>query len=202
MTDERQPFRVLTVCLGNICRSPLVEQLLRLRLERAGLGAAYDVRSAGLVAREGLEMQWDAAGELKALGGDPTAFRSRPFTGSMAQEADLVLTATADIRRRLLQEAPAALRRTFTVREFARLATTADLASLGSPADLVRDAGRRRGSVAGLNIDVPDPMNQSAAVHSSSARLSAEAVDAIAAALIAVDGRLPSRGGRLPPASP
>ena len=102
MSTEVEPFRVLTVCLGNLCRSPLVEGLLRLRLDEAGLGSAYEVASAGLLAREGLEMQWDAAGHLTALGGDTTAFRSRAFAGPMAREAGLVLTATADVRRQLL----------------------------------------------------------------------------------------------------
>ena len=189
MTPAEGPFVVLTVCLGNICRSPLVERLLHQRLEDAGVGPAYVVGSAGLIAREGLEMQWDAANELTALGGDGRSFRSRPFVGSMALDADLVLTATADIRRRLLQKAPAALRRTFTVREFARLASTADLASSSSPADLVADASRRRGTVAGTPLDVPDPMGQSPEVHAASAKLSAEAVERIAAALIAVQQR-------------
>ncbi len=187
-TDRREPFRVLTVCLGNICRSPFVERLLRLRLQEAGLGSAYDVSSAGLIAREGLEMQWDAANELAGLGGDGRSFRSRPFAGTMALEAGLVLSATADIRRRLLQKAPAALRRTFTVREFAHLASTAGLSSLGSPEELVADAVRRRGTVARQDLDVPDPMGEPPEVHAASAKLSAEAVDRIAAALIAVQG--------------
>ena len=185
MSTEVDPFRVLTVCSGNLCRSPFVEGLLRLRLQEAGVGPAYAVSSAGLIAREGYEMQWDAAGHLIALGGDPTPFRSRQFLASMAREAGLVLTATADIRRQLLQEAPAALRRTFTVREFARLVSTADLASLASPAGLVADAVRRRGTVGGLDLDVPDPMGQAVEVHAAAARLLAEAVDRIAAALAA-----------------
>lgn len=193
VTATEGPFVVLTVCLGNICRSPLVERLLHKRFEEAGLDSAYVVGSAGLIAREGLAMQWDASNELTALGGDGRSFRSRPFAGPMALDAGLVLTATTDIRRRLLQKAPGALRRTFTVREFACLASTADLALLGSPADLVADASRRRGTVVGQPLDVPDPMGESPEVHAASAKLSAEAVDRIAAALIAVHPQLPGK---------
>ena len=40
-------MRILFVCLGNICRSPTAEGVLRHRLAAAGLGADVDVESAG-----------------------------------------------------------------------------------------------------------------------------------------------------------
>ena len=40
-------MRVLFVCLGNICRSPTAEAVLRQRLQRAGLAERIDVDSAG-----------------------------------------------------------------------------------------------------------------------------------------------------------
>ena len=40
-------YRVLVVCLGNICRSPLAESLLREELAAAGLGDRVVVDSAG-----------------------------------------------------------------------------------------------------------------------------------------------------------
>jgi protein-tyrosine phosphatase len=42
-----QPLRILFVCSGNICRSPLAEALFRHKAEEAGLGARFDVDSAG-----------------------------------------------------------------------------------------------------------------------------------------------------------
>ena len=47
---ERNPdarVRVLMVCMGNICRSPTAEAVLRQRLERAGLADQVEVDSAG-----------------------------------------------------------------------------------------------------------------------------------------------------------
>ncbi len=41
------PLRVLVVCLGNICRSPTAEAVLRQRLRDAGLDGAVEVDSAG-----------------------------------------------------------------------------------------------------------------------------------------------------------
>lgn len=40
-------YRITTVCLGNICRSPMAEAVIRARVEDAGLGAAVLVDSAG-----------------------------------------------------------------------------------------------------------------------------------------------------------
>lgn len=42
-----RPIGILMVCLGNICRSPTAEGVLRARLEEAGLGARARVDSAG-----------------------------------------------------------------------------------------------------------------------------------------------------------
>lgn len=40
-------YRILMVCLGNICRSPLAEGVLRKRIEEAGLGNMVSIDSAG-----------------------------------------------------------------------------------------------------------------------------------------------------------
>lgn len=41
------PYRITVVCLGNICRSPIGEVVLRTRLVDAGLADRYQVDSAG-----------------------------------------------------------------------------------------------------------------------------------------------------------
>jgi len=45
--SREQPLRVTAVCLGNICRSPIAEAVLRDRIERAGLSDLVVVDSAG-----------------------------------------------------------------------------------------------------------------------------------------------------------
>ena len=42
-----EPQRLLVVCLGNICRSPMAEGALRARLREAGFGDRIEVDSAG-----------------------------------------------------------------------------------------------------------------------------------------------------------
>jgi len=43
-----EPVRLLLVCLGNICRSPMAEGVLRERIEREGLADQVELDSAGM----------------------------------------------------------------------------------------------------------------------------------------------------------
>jgi len=42
-----EPFRILFVCLGNICRSPLAEGVFRQQVQEAGLSERFVIASAG-----------------------------------------------------------------------------------------------------------------------------------------------------------
>jgi len=42
-----EPTRILFVCLGNICRSPLAEVVVRAEIDRRGLGDRFHIESAG-----------------------------------------------------------------------------------------------------------------------------------------------------------
>lgn len=43
------PTRILMVCLGNICRSPMAETIIKKRIADAGLASDYAVDSAGTI---------------------------------------------------------------------------------------------------------------------------------------------------------
>ena len=116
------PFRVLFVCIGNVCRSPMGERLLAARLP----AERFEVSSAGVGAMVGYAMSRYAAEELASYGGDPTGFAARQLTPPMLEQSDLVLTATRALRSRVLAEVPGALRRTFTILEFAALLEQAE----------------------------------------------------------------------------
>jgi len=66
-------------------------------------------------------MHPNSAVVLRGLGGDPTGFVARRFTPELAATADLVLTMTRAQRHAVLEAAPRALRRTFTLLEAADL---------------------------------------------------------------------------------
>lgn len=117
-TTER--FRILTVCTGNVCRSPVSELLLQSGLDELHPGK-FSVRSAGTHALVGQPMQPLSAEIVNRYGSQADTFASRQLTSDMVREADLVLAMAAEHRSRILQLEPAALRRTFTLREFGRM---------------------------------------------------------------------------------
>lgn len=47
MSHETDKLKVLFVCLGNICRSPLAEGVFRHLVEQAGLADRFEIDSAG-----------------------------------------------------------------------------------------------------------------------------------------------------------
>ena len=127
-------FRILAVCTANICRSPMVEYLLRSSLAASADrldGVRFEVSSAGVRGWDGSPMDPPAAEELRRLGGDPSRFVARSFGAALGERADLILTATTDHRSLVLQEVPQALRRTFTLLEFARLVSAVDGSTAG-----------------------------------------------------------------------
>jgi protein-tyrosine phosphatase len=80
--------RVLMVCTGNICRSPMAEALLSRRFAARGHG---HVESAGLAALSGHPADPLAVQLLAERGIDLSAHRARQLTPELLASFDLVL---------------------------------------------------------------------------------------------------------------
>jgi protein-tyrosine phosphatase len=98
------PYRVCLVCLGNICRSPMAETVLRAALAEAGLDGAVVVDSAGTGDWHiGQPMNSGARAALATRGYDGSAHRARQIEPSWLARRDLVLAMDArnlaDLRR-------------------------------------------------------------------------------------------------------
>ncbi len=90
------PYRVCCVCLGNICRSPMAEVVLRAKLAAAGLGEKVLVDSAGTGDWHiGQRMNPPARAQLERRGYDGSAHRAREFDPSWLAERDLILAMDA-----------------------------------------------------------------------------------------------------------
>jgi protein-tyrosine phosphatase len=111
------------------------------------------------------------------------------FTGALADDADLVLTAESGHRAQVVQTVPLAFRKTFTLREFARLG--AGLGPLPEPSEealrerIAEVAGRRgwADTAAPGADEIGDPFGATLSVARSCAVSVAQAVDGIVAAL-------------------
>ncbi len=127
-------LEILTVCTGNICRSPLAAALLATRL--AGRGVA--VRSAGTRGMADHPMTAETrrlADGLGVPGVVSDAHRARFLTEAHLGSPDLILAMSREHRRAVAELAPARARSVFTVREFARLAASLPDAALAQAAD-------------------------------------------------------------------
>ncbi|MEV4895444.1 low molecular weight protein-tyrosine-phosphatase [Nonomuraea sp. NPDC055795] len=100
-------YRVCLVCMGNICRSPMAEVVLRATLAEHGLDEVV-VDSAGTGDwHVGGPMDQRAARTLAERGYDGSAHRARQFTGDWFGRYDLVLAMDTANLRALRRLAPA-----------------------------------------------------------------------------------------------
>lgn len=101
--------RVLVVCLGNICRSPIAEFVLRKRLE----GRDVIVESAGIAATDGARIDPLALAVLERHGIDADAHVARRLDKSMIDAADLVLVMERSQLEFIQARLPSATGKTF-----------------------------------------------------------------------------------------
>ncbi|MET1132812.1 MAG: hypothetical protein ABWX60_05265 [Aeromicrobium sp.] len=167
--------RILVVCTANVCRSPVIEAMLRGRLD----DSRYAVGSAGVRAPVDRSIDPDSAQQLRVRGVEVPEHAARQLTRELVARADLVLTATRAHRSEVLDLDPRALRRTFTALEFAGLAE-------GIEADgfvaLVAAAAAAR-STGPSDVDLVDPIGRSTQVHAEVAARIDAAVTSIVTAL-------------------
>ncbi len=169
MIETATRFEMVFVCHANVCRSPIAQLLTaRTLADCLGAGAAgFTVSSAGTHALADERLHPHAALVLGESGIEAGSFRSRVLTPQVLAKPDLVLTATRRERAHCVTLVPAVLRRTFTLRQFARLACAVDPARLGglTPVSraraLVGSIAEVRGSLQPVGAeedDIADPV--------------------------------------------
>jgi protein-tyrosine phosphatase len=107
--------RILFVCTGNTCRSPLAEGLMRKLAEEAGLGV--EVRSAGVYASDGTAISHHSAAILREQGAGAD-LSSSALKQEHIRWADLILTMTTGHKSAVLQRFPEAVEKTHALKEF------------------------------------------------------------------------------------
>ncbi len=197
------PFSVLHACMGNICRSPMAERLLRARIaELAGADRVDDLLFSHSVGTGGWHvgepMNPPASRQLRARGVDPSGFAARRVSTAHLDGSDLVLAATGEVAEGLRFLRPDVASRTFVLGEIRRMLSEVDGRDLppGAPTPqavydrgvaLVKVLDRRRAGVAPLPTDdLDDPYGMADAYFARVADEIDETVRALAAALLGV----------------
>ena len=91
---------ILVVCIGNVCRSPVGERVLKDRLKSA------HVESAGLGALVGHPADATAAAVAERHGVSVAGHEARQFSVELGNKADLILVMEPEHRRKIAEANP------------------------------------------------------------------------------------------------
>ena len=117
MVEGFKNMRVLFICTGNICRSPMGELLFRTYTQ----GTSLEVGSAGTHSLAGHSIDPSSKALMDAVGIDSSQFRSTQLTQDIADNSDLILCFEPEQRHNIVVIAPTALPYTFTLTDFSNM---------------------------------------------------------------------------------
>lgn len=100
--------KILFVCTGNTCRSPMAAYLLRDLLQKEGMAADVLIESAGLAAEPGDPISENAALALRERGISAEGHRAKQLTLPLVEQADLIYVMTEAHRQAIIRAVPAA----------------------------------------------------------------------------------------------
>ena len=108
--------KILVVCTGNACRSPMAEGFLKERLKQEH---DFVVLSAGISAVDGLAPTDAAIQVMKEDGIDISSYSTKSFSKVFANAADLVLVMSRAHKEFILNKMPGLKNKVFLYTEFA-----------------------------------------------------------------------------------
>jgi protein-tyrosine-phosphatase len=139
-----KPRIVLFVCLGNICRSPMAEELFRQRIAKHGLADRFRVRSAGIIAGKDHVPPLEAIRTAAEHDVDIRGHLSRPLTADLLDQSDLVVAMDRSNVEHILNLLPDLGPRLRLLKQYADDADDYDVPDpMGCPIEVFRESYRQ-----------------------------------------------------------
>ncbi len=132
-------MKVLFVCSGNTCRSPMAEALMKREASHRGI-TGLDIQSAGLQAAPGTRASKHAVEAMAVRGIDIDRRQAVQISAQMVQEANLVLTMTRQQAYTLIEELPQYGHKVLALCDYAGTGSDVEDPWMGSASDYERVA--------------------------------------------------------------